>query len=118
MYLKSDVFQVMYENNISIDFININSVGASFTVPHVVTAKAKKLLEAKGYEPQVTENCSKISVVGAGITGVPGVMYKIYQALEIKGIPVLQCADSHTTIWVLVPGKHTENAVRALHNSF
>jgi aspartate kinase len=118
MYLKSDVFQVMYENNISIDFININSVGASFTVPHVVTAKAKKLLEAKGYEPQVTENCSKISVVGAGITGVPGVMYKIYQALELKGIPVLQCADSHTTIWVLVPGKHTENAVRALHNSF
>ena len=42
-----------------------------------------------------------MSVVGAGMAGVPGVTSKIVGALSENGIRILQSADSHTTIWVL-----------------
>ncbi|MCY9269752.1 ACT domain-containing protein, partial [Bacillus licheniformis] len=50
--------------------------------------------------------------------GVPGVTSKIVTALSEKGIPILQSADSHTTIWVLVHEKNMATAVNALHEVF
>jgi len=50
--------------------------------------------------------------------GVPGVMARIVDALAEAGIEILQSADSHTTIWVLVDGSQMEDAVRALHRAF
>ena len=59
-----------------------------------------------------------MSVVGAGINGVPGVAAKIVTALSQKGIGILQSADSHTTIWVLVKEEDLIKAVNALHDEF
>ncbi len=66
----------------------------------------------------MTESCAKVSAVGAGIMGVPGVTSKIVSALSDKGIPILQSADSHTTIWVLVHEKDMVTAVNAPHEVF
>ena len=56
--------------------------------------------------------------MGAGITGVPGVTAKIVTPLSERGIQILQSADSHTTIWVLVKEKDLVEAVNALHAAF
>ena len=61
-----------------------------------------QILNELGHEPVIEQNCAKVSVVGAGIAGVPGVTSKIVTALSDNGIRILQSADSHTTIWVLV----------------
>ena len=47
-----------------------------------------------------------------------GVTAKIVTALAEKGIQILQSADSHTTIWVLVKETDLVEAVNALHSAF
>ncbi|MBP1913601.1 aspartate kinase [Lederbergia galactosidilyticus] len=116
--LQSDVFKAMANEGISIDFINISPNNVIYTVPSTVLQKAVTALEQIGYTPTVERNCAKVSVVGAGITGVPGVTAKIVAALSDKEIKILQSADSHTTIWVLVNGDDLVNAVNALHDAF
>src|SRR5690606_12252568 len=116
--IQSDVFKAMANENISVDFINISPNGVVYTVPDEAIDKATTILEAAGYQPIVERNCSKVSVVGAGISGVPGVTAKIVTALSEKDIRILQSADSHTTIWVLVEGERLVDAVNALHDVF
>jgi aspartate kinase len=50
--------------------------------------------------------------------GVPGVMARMAGVLADAGVTVLQTADSHTTISVLVTQDSAETAVRALHDGF
>ncbi|RKQ37534.1 aspartate kinase [Oceanobacillus halophilus] len=116
--LQSDVFKAMAESGISVDFINISPAGVIYTVPDHLANKAVHVLETLGFHPEITEKCAKVSAVGAGMTGVPGVAAKIVQALTDNGVQILQSADSHTTIWVLVHEKDLKTAVNALHNVF
>ncbi|WP_018922499.1 aspartate kinase [Salsuginibacillus kocurii] len=116
--LQSIVFKTMAEAGISVDFINISPSGVVYTVPDELKDEAIEKLEAKGYKIDVISGCAKVSAVGAGMTGLPGVASKITTALTEKEIPILQAADSHTTIWVLVEGIHMEQAINALHQIF
>ncbi|WP_339227760.1 aspartate kinase [Oceanobacillus sp. FSL K6-2867] len=116
--LQSEVFKAMAEAGISVDFINISPTGVIYTVPEALTEKAVHILEVLGFYPEVTEGCAKVSAVGAGMTGVPGVASKIVQALTNSGVQILQSADSHTTIWVLVHKNDLITAVNALHEVF
>ncbi|GAE91561.1 aspartokinase [Gracilibacillus boraciitolerans JCM 21714] len=52
------------------------------------------------------------------MSGLPGVTSKIVQTLANKQIPILQSADSHRTIWVLIQNEHLETALNALHVAF
>ncbi|WP_139488927.1 aspartate kinase [Brevibacillus dissolubilis] len=112
------VFKAMANNGISVDFINVNPLGVAYTVHDHMAQKAAKILTDMEYEPQLLPHCAKVSVIGAGIAGVPGVMAQIVEALTSQDIQILQSADSHTTIWVLVHAKDMVNAVRALHQQF
>jgi aspartate kinase len=116
--LQEKVFKAMATAEISVDFININLRGVCYTVMENVADKAIEVLHQMGYEPEVTRNCAKVSAVGAGMTGVPGVTAKIVSALSKQNIQILQSADSHTTIWVLVKEKDMVKAVNALHHMF
>lgn len=116
--LHSEVFKAMAESGISVDFINISPNGVLYTVPEVFTKKAVRVLQTLGFQPEITENCAKVSAVGAGMTGVPGVASKIVQALTNRNVQILQSADSHTTIWVLIHEKDLVTAVNALHDAF
>ncbi|WP_269409217.1 aspartate kinase [Lentibacillus daqui] len=116
--LHSEVFKAMAESGISVDFINISPNGVLYTVPEVFTKKAVRVLQTLGFQPEITENCAKVSAVGAGMTGVPGVASKIVQALTNRNVQILQSADSHTTIWVLIHEKDLATAVNALHDAF
>jgi aspartate kinase len=116
--LQSEVFKAMANEHISVDFINISPTGVVYTVSEDITDRAIEILQKLGYEPEVERHCAKVSVVGAGIAGVPGITSKIVTALSDRGIRILQSADSHTTIWVLVKESDLVEAVNALHDAF
>lgn len=116
--LQAEVFKSMANEKISVDFINISPNGVVYTVTEEMGDKAEAILTSLGYEPELERECAKVSVVGAGITGVPGITAKIVTALSEKGIRILQSADSHTTIWVLVKQVDLKTAVNALHDAF
>ena len=116
--MQLDVFKAMAENGISVDFINVNQRGVAYTVAEGDTNDVVRILENMDYRPEVTRGCAKVSAVGAGITGVPGVMALIVEAITSQGVEILQSADSHTTIWCLVRGEDMARAVRALHAKF
>lgn len=115
---QSDVFKAMAEAGISVDFINISPSGVIYTVPNHTKDNALNILKTIGFHPEITENCAKVSAVGAGMTGVPGVAARIVQALTDQNVQILQSADSHTTIWVLVKEEDLHVAVNALHDVF
>lgn len=116
--VQEKVFKAMAKEEISVDFININPRGVVYTVMQDVADRAITTLKQLGYEPEVNRHCAKVSAVGAGMTGVPGVTAKIVSALSQQNIQILQSADSHTTIWVLVQEQDMEKAVNALHHMF
>ncbi|MBU9722689.1 MULTISPECIES: aspartate kinase [Bacillaceae] len=116
--LQSKVFKAMANEGISVDFINIHPLGVAYTVSDDVADKAEAILKDMDLEPQILKHCAKVSAVGAGMTGVPGVTARIVEALSSKNIQILQSADSHTTIWVLVRNEDMIEAVNALHEMF
>ncbi|MEH7504591.1 aspartate kinase [Neobacillus drentensis] len=117
-YLQAEVFKAMAIEGISVDFINISPNGVIYTVTEEMTDRAIQVLNQLGHDPAVERHCAKVSVVGAGIAGVPGVTSKIVTALSDYGIRILQSADSHTTIWVLVKQEDLVKSVNALHDAF
>lgn len=112
------IFKALALAGISVDFINVHPEIVLFTVKNTDSSKAVKILENMKIKPEVSPDCAKVAAVGAGMTGVPGVMAKIVEALATEKIQILQSADSYTTIWVLVKKGDMENSIRALHRQF
>jgi aspartate kinase len=116
--LQLRVFRAMATHGISVDFINVMPTGVHYTVPEGDTSTAIQLLQHLGFEPRVRRGCAKVSVIGGGMNGEPGVMAIIVEALTGSGIPILQSADSNTTIWVLLSEEDLAEALQALHTAF
>ena len=112
------IFKAMALADISVDFISVQPEAVLYTISDEVAAKAVKILQNMDFEPEVVPSCAKVSIVGAGIAGVPGVMADMVEALSDAGVTILQSADSHTTIWVLVHQGDMVTAVQALHKKF
>ncbi|MDR5683903.1 MAG: aspartate kinase [Armatimonadota bacterium] len=110
--------RVLAEAGISIDLINLLPELLAFTVREEDGDRAEQLLEDGGFDVERSGPCAKVSIIGAGIRGVPGVMMRVVRALQAAGIDILETADSHTTISCLVHRKHMEAALRALHDEF
>lgn len=113
-----NIFEILSANDISIDFIQTTVDSISFTLPKHAKTFALSLLTSHDFEVNIIDDVAKVSIVGAGIHGVPGVMSKAINALYLNEIDVFQSADSHTTIWFLVPQNKMNDAVRALHDAF
>ncbi|MDO7905776.1 aspartate kinase [Paenibacillus sp. JX-17] len=116
--LQLKVFKTMAEHGISVDFINVTPSGAVYTVFDSDADKAVTVLEQQGLVPKALSGCAKVSVIGGGINGVPGIMAQIVESLTNAGVQILQSADSNTTIWVLVRKEDMVQALRALHAKF
>ncbi|ADG82257.1 aspartate kinase [Thermincola potens] len=112
------IFKAMALAGISVDFINVYPEAVIFTVKDQVSAKAIEILQNMGFAVEAVPGCAKVSAVGAGMAGVPGVMARIVEALAEEKIKILQTADSHSTIWCLVKQADMERAIRALHKKF
>ncbi|WP_346885284.1 aspartate kinase [Clostridium sp. UBA4395] len=114
----NNIFHILAENEISIDLISVFVNDKIFTISEVDLDKFKNIAANYEIDYQYTENCSKISIIGSKMRGIPGVMSRILKALEEGNIDILQTADSHTTIWCLVESKKVEDAINLLHNEF
>lgn len=112
------IFKAMALADISVDFISVQPEAVLYTIRDEVASKAVNILLNMGFEPRVVPSCAKVSIVGAGIAGVPGVMADMVEALSDAGVAILQSADSHTTIWVLVHKEDMVTAVQTLHKKF
>lgn len=114
----TEIFQAMADAEISVDFIHISPKEVVYTVQGHMADRAVQILTDLGYTFQVKSSCAKVAVVGAAITGVPGIIARMVTALSKENIEILQSADSLTTIWVLVNGTDLKKAVNVLHYAF
>lgn len=105
-------------NGISIDLITLLPEMLAFTVQEEAVESAANLLSNLGFPAEVSRTCAKVSIIGAGMRGRPGVMARVVHALHRAGVDILQTADSHTTISCLVSREEMEAALRALHDEF
>ncbi len=115
---QNKIFAALAHALISVDFINVSPEAVLFTVNSAFVAKTVRIIENLGVCPEVLPDCAKVAAVGAAMTGVPGVMANIVEALARENIQILQSADSYTTIWVLVKKEDMEKSIRALHCQF
>lgn len=112
------VFKSMAEAGISVDFITVQPTAVMFTVSREKAHRAENILKELDLAPVMEFNCAKVAVVGAAMTGIPGIMYKVVEALSEKDIDILQAGDSYTNIWCLVKQEDMKKAVQALHDKF
>lgn len=113
-----DLLNVLGERSVSIDLINVFPNQKIFTIDNTDLQKLDKIMVELNLYYSYIDNCSKISVIGSKMCGIPGVMARILKALTKENIEVLQTADSHTTIWCLVGDEYTQPAIKALHKEF
>ena len=112
------VLDQLAEEGISIDLITFLMNEKIFTVPMCYAKKVASIFETLGIAFQKTENCSKITIIGPGIHGVPGVMRTVVKALNKANVDILQTSDSYTTIACLIEQKSLKEALEVLHETF
>jgi aspartate kinase len=123
--LMADIFGALAEKNVSVDMIVAiaGSPDVTFTISKTDLARAKPLLEAVAKKVgaktvDYDENVVKVSIVGLGMRSHAGVAAKMFSLLAEKKISIDAIATSEIKVSVLVDAKHTELAVRTLHDGF
>ncbi|HEY5560140.1 MAG TPA: aspartate kinase [Clostridiaceae bacterium] len=104
--------------NISIDLINIFPKDKVFTIDEDDLENFKVIMENTKESYTYIDNCCKIAIIGSGMKGIPGVMARIFRALNAENIEILQSSDSYTTIWVLTRNVDVKRAINSLHKIF
>lgn len=114
----NNIFHILAKEGISIDLISVFIKDKIFTINESDLEKFKNIADNLKINYEYTKDCSKISIIGAKMRGIPGVMSRILKALEEGNVDILQTADSHTTIWCLVESSKVNDAINLLHNEF
>ncbi len=116
--LELKIFKSLALADISVDFINVQPEIIMFTVPVEQAGKGVEVLKNLDIMPAVEHDCAKVAIVGAAMTGIPGIMARVVEALTESDIQILQSGDSYTNIWCLVKKQNMQRAVQALHDKF
>jgi aspartate kinase len=112
------LFRALADERISLDMILVTPTLKAFIVNEDAVPAARSAMERAGFRARLRPHCAKVSVIGAGMRGVPGVMAAVASALHDAGVSILQTSDSHLTISCLVDQEQAHTAVRALHHKF
>ncbi|HEV7178649.1 MAG TPA: aspartate kinase [Candidatus Baltobacteraceae bacterium] len=118
METELEMFRRLAAAEISIDQVTINQSGVAFVVQGERGTDVRRLLGDLNIAVRVREGCSKISIVGAGMRGTPGVVYEIVKALSQANVEIIHATDSNITISVLVPESDVARAEAAVHEHF
>ena len=103
---------------VSLDLINVSIDRIMFTIDSDLGDRLLNILSKYDIDYEICKECSKISVIGIGMKGVPGIMARIITSLNKENIDILQTADSYMTIWCLVKTYNLERALNLLHKEF
>jgi aspartate kinase len=112
------VFGLVADAGVSMDMFSVVNGLAMFTVPLADRSRVSSVLDGAGFSHSFVEGCSKVSIVGAGMHGMKGVMARFASALAAAGIDMLQTVDSHATISALVRISARDEALQTLHHEF
>jgi aspartate kinase len=126
--VAAHLFGPIAEAGISVDVI-IQNVGhggetdISFTVPGTELARAEAVVrgivpEVGARDVSVSADVAKVSVVGLGMLGQPGIAARMFRVLADNNINIEMISTSEIRITCLVARHNVEKAVRALHHSF
>jgi aspartate kinase len=118
MAAQTRAYRLMADAAISIDMFTPMNDRLVFSLAEHLAENATSILAAEGFEVAVRAGLGKVTLVGSGMHGVPGVMARVAQCLSDGGIDVLQIADSHATISLLVDAGDLIPAARLLHHAF
>jgi aspartate kinase len=122
------VFEPLGVHGISVDVIvqNVSSEGhtdLTFTVVEGDLAQALALVEPAAKEVRAqgvshSPGLAKVSVVGTGMLGTPGVAARMFRTLADAGINIDMISTSEIRITCIVERDEAERAVQALHSAF
>lgn len=118
MQLELEMFERLARERISLDQININAAGVFFAVRRNEAERVRALLARLNLAVRVRDHCAKLSIVGAGMRGMPGVMHRIVEALSAANVEIIHCTDSNITISILIPEAEVARAESAVHDRF
>jgi aspartokinase/homoserine dehydrogenase 1 len=125
------LFGALREEGISVIVISQGSSEHSicFAVPEAEAERAERVVR-RAFDPELREGqiqsvevnrgCSILAVVGDGMAGAHGVAAKVFQALGSAGVNVRAIAQgaSERNISVVIDGRGSARALRAVHSSF
>jgi len=118
MSAQTRVYRAMADAEVSLDMFTPVGSSLVFSVSEGSLDRACEVLSTLGLTYRIQAGLAKVTLVGAGMHGVPGVMARTAEFLDGAGVTVLQTSDSHTTISVLVPTEEAQTAIEALHLGF
>jgi len=113
-----EIFQRIGEGEINIDLISVFPRVKAFTVKGEYSLKVEEILKSLEVPYRLDPDCAKVSVVGVGMHGIPGVMARVVKALHDQGIKIKQTGDSNITISLLIGQDDLPLAVKTLHDCF
>ncbi len=116
--LAASLLDAVARRGVSIDLILVSPDRLMFTVAEQAAAAVRQALQPFGVEVRVVPGLAKLSAVGAGMHGVPGVMARIASALARAGVAIRQTSDSHASISCLIGADELDGAMRALFEEF
>lgn len=122
------IFEPLGKAGISVDVI-VQNIGRSghtdltFSVAETDLKAAEKLVKAAAKEVGATKVSSaggiaKLSIVGTGMLGTPGIAGRMFRALAEAGINIEMISTSEIRITCLVARGQVEKGVRVLHKAF
>ena len=122
------VFQALADKSIDVDMI-VQSIRTTddkctdivFTITRDDVNLAKQVLDTLSItmsmeECIINENMAKVSVVGAGMLGQPGVAAKMFGILSDEDVNIEIISTSEISISCLIAEEHIKTAVRAIHD--
>ena len=116
--LGAAVLESVAREGVSIDLILVSPDRIMFTVPEPAVEAVERALAGHPVRVRVFRGLAKLSAVGAGMHGVPGIMARIAGALAAAGVDIWQTSDSHASISCLVRAEDLQTAIRALFAEF
>ncbi|MDQ6884307.1 MAG: ACT domain-containing protein, partial [Candidatus Dormibacteraeota bacterium] len=125
--IAAAVFTPLAEADIAADVIvqtasHEGATDMSFTVSTADGKRATKILEGVartiGARILAEDGLAKVSVVGSGIRGQPGVAATMFDTLARNGINIEMISTSEIRITCIIKADRVADAVRVLHEAF
>jgi aspartate kinase len=126
--VAATIFEPLAEAGVSVDVI-VQNIGRSghtdltFSVSESELKTAEKIVRAAAKEVGATRvqsagGIAKLSVVGTGMLGTPGVASRMFRALADAGINIEMISTSEIRITCLVARDQVDRGARILHQAF
>ncbi len=131
--MAAQVFTLLATHNISVDMIiqsqrcrvvnDAMTRDIAFTVAQADAIAAQKVLQSAagefGWGEVIVDNAiAKVSIVGSGMVGQPGVAAQMFEALRQENINIQMIATSEIKVSCVVPESEGIKALQVVHRAF